>query len=367
VKKQSPESAARREALLNTLLNSTRGRLADVNTADEKGMTPFRHAVSDGDEEAVALCLERAAPDVNGDDGFVPPLFLAERCNSEPIVRRLLRAGAQVDRPSWGRTCLHMATGNNHIGIVQLLLDGGAAVDSCDDNSSRTPLHVAAWFGYAQCARLLLRFGADPNARNQVSQSPLMRTDSPDVAWALIEAGADVDAQVDVDAASVVQSAVRNARTRLLRVLLACCAQVNVVNSRGKSPLEYADPANTELIALLYAAGAEQRSAPVDPASIALQIAEAKRSIARMQLDQIRARALEVCIGMQPLALPALLSVLIIDAACSPFARCVRLSAKWDIAVAVKHFGDKKKKTVFAMPHKDDDTSVVKLHSKGIT
>jgi ankyrin repeat protein len=360
---------ARRASLLDTLLNSTRTRLADVNTADEKGMTPFRHAVSDGDEEAVALCFERAAPDVNGDDGFVPPLFLAERCNSEPIVKRLLSAGALVDRPSWGRTCLHMATGNNHIGIVKLLLDGGAKVDSCDENSARTPLHVAAWFGYAECARLLLQFGADPNARNQVSQPPLMRTDSPDVAWALIEAGADVDAQVDVDAASVLQSAVRNCRVRLLRVLLACAAAVNVVNTRDKSPLEYADPANIELVALLYAAGAERRSSPVDPASIALEIAAAKRSIASMQLDRIRERALEIALALQSLALPALLTVHIIDAACAPFARCVRFAAKWDIAVTVKHFHDNKNPALprAGVVRQIDDEIAIKLHSKGIT
>lgn len=67
---------------------------------------------------------------------------------------------------------------------------------------TRTPLHVATdWPGYfpngPQVVRLLLKAGADPNARSPGDETPLhwaASSDDSDVADALIEGGADVDA-----------------------------------------------------------------------------------------------------------------------------------------------------------------------------
>src|SRR6266851_2396715 len=68
--------------------------------------------------------------------------------------------------------------------------------------STRTPLHVAAdWPGYfpngPQVVRLLVEAGADPNARSPGDEPPLhwaASSDDSDVADALIEGGADVNA-----------------------------------------------------------------------------------------------------------------------------------------------------------------------------
>lgn len=52
----------------------------------------------------------------------------------------------------------------------------------------------------------------------------------------------------------------------------------------------------------------------------------------------IRERATEVCLGLQPLDLPALIVLEIVDMACSPYSDNVRMAAKWNVIVAVKHF-----------------------------
>ncbi len=63
----------------------------------------------------------------------------------------------------FGRTALHLAAYGGHFEIARLLLDRGAAVNSmsaCEE----TPLHCAASGGYVDCARLLLERGADVHA-----------------------------------------------------------------------------------------------------------------------------------------------------------------------------------------------------------
>ncbi len=69
-------------------------------------------------------------------------------------------------------------------------------------HSTRTPLHIVAdWPGYfpngPRVVRLLTEAGADPSARSPGDETPLhwaASSDDSDVANALIDAGADVDA-----------------------------------------------------------------------------------------------------------------------------------------------------------------------------
>jgi hypothetical protein len=55
----------------------------------------------------------------------------------------------------------------------------------------------------------------------------------------------------------------------------------------------------------------------------------------------IRARATEVCVGLQDLELPAFVTLKIIDAL---FTTSVRMWAKWELITAVKHFRERQKK-----------------------
>jgi hypothetical protein len=56
---------------------------------------------------------------------------------------------------------------------------------------------------------------------------------------------------------------------------------------------------------------------------------------ATTHIGMIRERATDICIGLQDLDLPALLTLLIIDADCT---NDVRDWAKWELITAVKHF-----------------------------
>ncbi|KAK0628389.1 ankyrin repeat-containing domain protein [Bombardia bombarda] len=64
-------------------------------------------------------------------------------------------------RQSQGMTPLHLGSQSGHCGILNLLLQNGAEVDS-QDEKGRTALHHAAQNGHREVADLLLSWGADP-------------------------------------------------------------------------------------------------------------------------------------------------------------------------------------------------------------
>src|SRR5262249_42888281 len=69
-----------------------------------------------------------------------------------------------------GRTLLHFATNENHYDLAQVLIALGADVNAIDDVSG-SPLHVSA--GDPRLITLLLKHGASPNLRDGHGATPL--------------------------------------------------------------------------------------------------------------------------------------------------------------------------------------------------
>jgi hypothetical protein len=61
---------------------------------------------------------------------------------------------------------------------------------------------------------------------------------------------------------------------------------------------------------------------------------------ATTHVGTIRARATEICIGLQSLELPAFVTLTIIDEAVHE--NSIRMWAKWELITAVKHFRDRR-------------------------
>jgi len=79
---------------------------------------------------------------------------------------------------------------------------------------------------------------------------------------------------------------------------------------------------------------ADEFSWSVDAAAVD----RARRRIARLRLDFVRYRALEICIGLQERGLDALQTCEILLHACGPVAPLIRFHHWWKIATTVKHF-----------------------------
>jgi len=69
-------------------------------------------------------------------------------------------------------TPLHYAAAKGQLDVIELLLKHGADVNARDKNGY-TPLHAAAYYDHADAAGLLIVRGADARVRNNEGKTPL--------------------------------------------------------------------------------------------------------------------------------------------------------------------------------------------------
>ncbi|MGW0774229.1 ankyrin repeat domain-containing protein [Streptomyces sp. NPDC002835] len=125
-------------------------------------------------------------------------LFEAVYGGEEDAVVRLLRAGAPAESiDEDGLTALYAAAVGNQPGIVRLLLAAGADPDRpCGPDDGDLPLCAAAVWGHTQAVRALLAAGASPDRPELLGFTPLVwavRQGRTETVEALLEYGADPD------------------------------------------------------------------------------------------------------------------------------------------------------------------------------
>lgn len=100
----------------------------------------------------------------NNTEVFGPPLSCAVQNGVTSIVAALLDAGADPDDS--GVFPVHNAARCGQVDILRLLLRAGANKDARSEcEGYATPLHLACRYTHVECVRELLRFGADLWAR----------------------------------------------------------------------------------------------------------------------------------------------------------------------------------------------------------
>lgn len=197
-----------KESIVQLLLS----RGADVDDCDSIGNNPMEEAITKGNLAILCLLLDRGA-DVNRTNirkhGLGSLLGVAVGARNLEIVRLLLDHGAYVCT-SQGRlridagSVLGIAAGNGDLQIIKLLLDRGACVNAW---TSQGPLHIAAHNTRENIVRALISYGAQVDALDEESRTPLCRIVKSSNAYAtstdetyagvgrvLLEAGADSNA-----------------------------------------------------------------------------------------------------------------------------------------------------------------------------
>ncbi|XP_058035344.1 ankyrin repeat and SOCS box protein 10 [Ahaetulla prasina] len=211
------------------------------------------------------------------------PLHITASRGYLDCLRHLLLRGAEVDLAPGGQTALHAACGAATADCVQLLLSFGAdpgavseggfqplhlcrnpgssecarlllshgAVVNCEsEEEGDTPLHVAARQGLAEHVRLFLSYGAALEAKNAEGETPLIAACALahsaqaadayyEVCRLLVEAGARVNA-ADRDRQRPLHQACKNANSRVVALLLAHGANVNIMSYSGNTALHNA-------------------------------------------------------------------------------------------------------------------------------
>lgn len=209
--------------------------------------------------------------------------------------------------------------------MLDELVRRGVDIDACDANGESAIFIAAAAADKAEQLRWFINAGARLDIANTKGCTPLhaacMSRSSQSVLL-LLAAGADVHAvtRFGTTAAAHVSSirvaAIRDAVTTTMCALLAAGADIDAPfpNDQTTTP---------------------RRQLAVHIGDDAID--EARRAVAKLRLDFVRYRALQVCIGLQARALDALTTCEILVHACGPIAPLVPFHTWWAIATTVKH------------------------------
>lgn len=158
-------------------------------------------------------------------------LFNSALAGSVHGVRTAIAKGGKVNyfhRPEDQKNALHIASELGHKGVVSLLLDNEAVVDSRVGSTKDTALILACQHGQVDIAEMLLGKGADVNLQNCYGNS-------------------------------AIHESARHGDTDLTRLLISEGAIVNTTNNKQSSPLHmfsYSEAKSTAVASILLDAGA---------------------------------------------------------------------------------------------------------------
>lgn len=211
-----------------------------------KGLTPLMAAAYLGDINLVKELLLKGAnkeaitTEANTTNGTTP-LILAACSGSTEIVRLLLAAGAQIDHKSGDdSTALVKAADGLHVETCRLLLELGADANGAEGNP---PLVSVACSVFSkkyngpgiEIINLLLKAGADVNARYEGGDTALGVCGTVEVAQLLLTAGAEINARSDLGFTPLMNAAGQGGSYALTKLYLEAGANKDAKNSRGET------------------------------------------------------------------------------------------------------------------------------------
>lgn len=231
----------------------------DVNAPEPDGTTALHWAVRQDDLEMVDRLIHGGA-DVKATNRYgVTPLYLACVNGSAPTIAKLLEAGADANSATTeGETALMTVARTGNVEAAKVLLAHGADVNSKEQWRQQTPLMWAVAESHPEMAEVLIAHGADVNARQvtwtwerQMTKeprekwmplgglTPLMfaaRQGCLDCARILLKAGAEINA-ADPNNVSAMLMATINGHYDVAGFLLDQGADPNIADETGRTAL----------------------------------------------------------------------------------------------------------------------------------
>jgi ankyrin repeat protein len=210
--------------------------------------TELVDAVRAGNVGRVVQLLDSGA-DPNKRSPYNGPLHEAARIGSAEITTILIRAGADIELSGFGGVHpLHSAAMAGQAKVVSILLKSGAKADSLD-NIGRTPLlsFASGDIGDLDTLTALLDGGADPNLLDGLFH-PLdyaAMNGRAKMADLLIAFGANIDAkdnlygETPLHLAIYANTEVPFIHLEVARLLIERGADVNAKDKNGQTPMDY--------------------------------------------------------------------------------------------------------------------------------
>jgi ankyrin repeat protein len=231
----------------------------DVNAAEPNGTTPLHYAVYKEDVELVERLLKAAAKASVVNDFGSTPIAEAANVGNAAIIKMLLKAGANANsRNREGQTPLMAVARTGRIDAAQALLDAGAEVNAIENWGGQSALMWAASQKHPAMVKLLIDHRADVNARGAVRDwqrritaeprpkdldrggfTPLLyaaREGCVECARNLVKGGADINL-TDPERVTPLVLALLNMRFDTAAYLISAGADVDKWDLFGRSPL----------------------------------------------------------------------------------------------------------------------------------
>jgi uncharacterized protein len=231
----------------------------DVNAPEADGTTALHWAARQDDREMAELLIKAGANVKAANRYGVTPLYLACVNGSAPMITRLLDAGADANSATTeGETALMTVARSGNVDAAKVLLAHGADVNAKEQWRQQTPLMWAVAESHPEMARELIAHGADVNARQvewhwerQVTKEPrekwmplggltplhfAARQGCVDCARVLLKAGAEINAQ-DPNEMTPMVMALINGHYDFAVFLLDQGADPNIADETGRTPL----------------------------------------------------------------------------------------------------------------------------------
>jgi len=205
---------------------------------------------------AAALALALLWRYAGDEESFMLPLHRAAYHGDTRSLSRLLDAGFDINqRDQNGHTPLHYAVIAGSTRAAESLLSRGAEVNAgLGQHGGWTALDLAAAFGRAEIARLLLAHGARPSPS---SLHAALHPKNLEVVSLLLSHGADVNSTRGGET-PLICAAARGPSLDALKLLLTAGAKVNAKNKSGQTALHRAAASgDAEMARALLCAGAD--------------------------------------------------------------------------------------------------------------
>ncbi|XP_069181920.1 ankyrin repeat and SAM domain-containing protein 6 isoform X3 [Procambarus clarkii] len=254
----------------------------DIDSPDHDNNTALHIASANDHEVLVAFLLSKNSNREATNNLGWTPLMQAARHGHMHVVLLLVQAGASVDtRNRLGMTALMLASVSGHMGTIRMLIDAGANFDPVPsiNTCQITPLMIAAQHGNDAVVRLYLDKGVNANKsipktgalcdimdasrRGDVKavqeilltdpsqcQVPTADGATPlmvaamlghvQVAQALLQYGAHIDAQDHKNGWTSLMQAIYHRQTEMAKFLIQCGADISKVSHKGYTAFDFA-------------------------------------------------------------------------------------------------------------------------------
>lgn len=138
---------------------------------------------------------------------------------------------------------LHLATIENCIEAVKILLEYNKIIPDVKTKQGITPLMIAAKKGFFEIASILIERGADINITSKTKNTPLIFASSVNnvenykIVKMLVEKGADINFQNKKGNTALISSSTRS--KDIYNFLIENGADISIVNKEGKTAEDY--------------------------------------------------------------------------------------------------------------------------------